>query len=60
MDSRFCRDSSGRGPGLRIRDVYKDERNYMRIDKYNPGSSHPFHISGKYGPLGWTNFNPNN
>ena len=32
----------------------------MRIDKYNPGSSHPFHISGKYGPLGWTNFNPNN
>lgn len=59
MDSRFCRDSSGRGPGLRIGDVYDDEKDYMRIDMVNPGSSHPFHISGKYGPLGWTDFNLN-
>ena len=59
MNSRFCRDSSGRGPGLRIGDVYNDEKDYMRVDRINPGSSHPFHISGKYGPLGWTNFNPN-
>ena len=58
MDSRFYRDSYGNGPGLRVRDVYNDEKNYLRIDRVNPGSSHPFHISGKYGPLGWSNFRP--
>ena len=58
MNSRFYRDSDGNGPGLRVRDVYNDERGYMRIDRINPGSSHPFHISGKYGPLGWSNFEP--
>lgn len=58
MDSRFYRDSAGNGPGLRVRDVYNDEKDYLRIDRVNPGSSHPFHISGKYGPLGWSNFRP--
>ena len=53
MDSRFYGDSEGHNPGLRVRDVYNDEGAYMRIDRYNPGSSHPYHISGKYGPLGW-------
>ena len=53
MNARFYRDSEGNGPGLRIRDVYNDEKGYMRVDRVNPGSSHPYHISGKYGPLGW-------
>ena len=53
MDSRFHRDSDGNGPGLRIRDVFNDEGAYLHIDRVNPGSSHPFHVSGKYGPLGW-------
>jgi hypothetical protein len=53
MNNRFHRDSDGNGPGLRIKDVYKDEAPYLRVDRFNPGSKHPYHISGKYGPLGW-------
>ena len=58
MDSRFYRDSYGNGPGLSIRDVYRDEGRYLHVDRINPGGSHPFHISGKYGSLGWSNFQP--
>lgn len=53
MNTRFHADSSGRGAGLSIADVYRDEGPYLRIDKVNPGSQCPFHVSGKYGPLGW-------
>ena len=47
MDTRFHRDSDGNGPGIRIRGVYDN------TTIYHPYPSHPYHISGKYGPLGW-------
>ena len=53
MNTRFHSNSGGGKPGLTIGDVYQDEGPYLKIDKVNPGSQYPLHVSGKYGPLGW-------
>lgn len=54
LDSHFYRTSYGEGEGWPIRKVYKDEREYFTINRVAPlNRPCPYHISGKYGDLGW-------
>lgn len=49
--THFYADSEGNGRGKTFSQVKED--GYYRVTKENRGAEHPYHISGKYGPLGW-------
>lgn len=54
MNGRIYNDSTCR-PNLKRMDV---ENDYIKIDRIKPGSKYPYHISGKYGEIGWTDIPP--
>ena len=53
MNGRIYNDTSC-GPKKRI-DFENDD---ITIDRIKPGSKYPYHISGKYGEIGWTDIPP--
>lgn len=53
IDSHFYETSKGEGKGWRISRVYDDERAFFKINRVDPGKPCPYHLSGKYGDLGW-------
>jgi len=54
LDSCFYRTSYMEGQGWPISRVYKDENEHFVIDKVvDLKRPCPYHIKGKYGPLGW-------